>query len=77
MWSWTRVHVDLPDRPAPYVLAYVDLDDGPRIVLHVGPDTTIAVDDRVRLETRSDSGDLVGSVVPAPDNAERGRPNHG
>lgn len=35
IWSATVVRIDLPGHPAPRVLAYVDLDDGPRILAHV------------------------------------------
>ena len=35
IWSATVVRIDLPGHPAPRVLAYVDLDDGPRILARV------------------------------------------
>jgi uncharacterized OB-fold protein len=37
VWSSTLLRVPLPGRQPPYVLAYVDLDRGPRILAHVEP----------------------------------------
>jgi uncharacterized OB-fold protein len=34
-WSSTVVRIAIADRQAPYVVAYIDLDDGPRILAHV------------------------------------------
>jgi uncharacterized OB-fold protein len=68
VFSATTVHVSLPGRAAPYLLAYVDLDAGPRILVHVdsGPDTTAAPGDRVALVGRTSEGDpLVRTVTPA------------
>jgi len=35
VWSSTVVRVPVPGRTPPYVLAYVDLDEGPRVLAHV------------------------------------------
>ena len=35
VWSSTTVRIPVPGRTPPYVLAYIDLDDGPRILAHV------------------------------------------
>lgn len=35
VWSATVVRIDVPGHPAPRVLAYVDLNDGPRILAAV------------------------------------------
>lgn len=35
VWSITTIHVPSGEREAPYTLAYVDLDDGPRLLAHV------------------------------------------
>lgn len=35
VWSSTVVRVPVPGRTPPYGLAYVDLDDGPRVLAHV------------------------------------------
>lgn len=34
VFAATVVHIGLPGRPPPYGLAYVDLDEGPRILAH-------------------------------------------
>ena len=58
VWAVTGVHVPVQDRPIPYRLAYVDLDDGPRILAHiVDGDEPIAVGDRVTLTTITAAGD--------------------
>ena len=35
VWSSTVVRVPVPGRTPPYALAYVDLHDGPRVLVHV------------------------------------------
>src|SRR4051794_7622248 len=35
VWSSTVVHLDALGHEAPYALAYLDLDDGPRVLVHV------------------------------------------
>ncbi|MFC5061506.1 Zn-ribbon domain-containing OB-fold protein [Actinomycetospora atypica] len=44
VWSSTVVRIAVPGRTAPYVLAYVDLDDGPRVLAHVAPTADDAVE---------------------------------
>jgi uncharacterized OB-fold protein len=67
VWSTTTLHVAGPGRDAPYTLAYVDLDDGPRVLAHVDGGA-IAVGARVSLSGRTDHGDprvvaLVGAKL--------------
>lgn len=48
VFAATVLRVPVPGRTPPYALAYVDLDDGPRILAHVdGTDTALAPGDRV------------------------------
>jgi hypothetical protein len=56
VWSTTTIRVDSDEPRAPYTLAYVDLDDGPRLlaVVAAGP---VRVGARVRLTRASDRGD--------------------
>jgi uncharacterized OB-fold protein len=56
VWSTTTLHVASGGRSAPYTLAYVDLDDGPRVLAHVsgGP---LPVAARVRLAGTTAFGD--------------------
>lgn len=52
MWSATVVRIPVAGRTPPYALAYVDLDDGPRVLAHVvagNGDTAPSVGARVRL----------------------------
>ena len=57
VWSSTVVRVPVPGRTPPYALAYVDLDDGPRVLAHVtGPGVPIG--GRVRLTAPSPDGDV-------------------
>jgi uncharacterized protein len=68
VWAITSVHISVQERPTPYVLAYVDLDDGPRILAHVQTDPAAVplVGDRVVLAGLTPTGDpLVRPTSPA------------
>lgn len=59
VWSSTVLRVALPGREPPSVLAYVDLDEGPRILAHVSERTArLHVGERVQLTAPSSLGDL-------------------
>lgn len=59
VWSSTVVRIPVPGRTPPFTLAYVDLDDGPRVLAHVpGADTAPAVGGRARLIAPTGSDDL-------------------
>lgn len=62
VWSSTVVRVAVPGRTPPYGLAYVDLDDGPRVLAHVDPDdgdaTRLAPGTRVLLSGATPDGDV-------------------
>ncbi|MBC9734312.1 OB-fold domain-containing protein [Nocardioides sp. zg-578] len=63
VWSSTVVRIPVGDRTPPYALAYVDLDEGPRILAHVaGEPVAAAVGSTVRLVAPVD-GDVVVEVV--------------
>jgi uncharacterized protein len=64
LWSRTTLRVPVQERPVPYILAYVDLDEGPRVLAHVeaDPEHPPAVGARVRLSGTTPEGDL--SVAP-------------
>jgi uncharacterized OB-fold protein len=52
VWSATVVRIPTPGRTPPYGLAYVDLDDGPRVLAHIGGAHTaeaVPIGTRVRL----------------------------
>jgi uncharacterized protein len=67
VWSATVVRIPVPGRTPPYALAYVDLDEGPRVLAHVvGPDGAVRpapIGSRVRLLPASADGDLLVEVL--------------
>lgn len=59
VWSSTVVRIPVPGRTPPFALAYVDLDDGPRVLAHVpGAETSPVVGGRARLVAPTEVGDL-------------------
>lgn len=56
VWSSTTLHVATPVRRAPYALAYVDLDDGPRILAHA--DAAPPIGGAVVLDGTTADGDV-------------------
>ena len=64
VWSSTVVRVPVPGRTPPYAMAYVDLDDGPRVLAHVaGPPERLAVGARVTLRPQGQEGDVIVEEV--------------
>jgi uncharacterized protein len=55
VWAATVLHVAAGGRDAPTALAYVDLDDGPRVLLHLAEAAPIGA--RVRLSAPTAAGD--------------------
>ena len=67
VWSSTVVRIPVAGREPPVALAYVDLDDGPRVLVHapLAPDAP-AVGSRVVLVAPTAAGDpAVGAAVGA------------
>ena len=64
VWASTTVRIPIPGRTPPYRLAYVDLDEGPRVLAHVpGEDLVpLMVGSRVAVVSMSPEGDL--EVMP-------------
>lgn len=59
VWSATVVHVPIADQMPPYGLAYVDLDNGPRILAHtISTARPLAVGTRVRLVGTTGQSDM-------------------
>ncbi len=58
VWSSTVVRIPIPGREPPFGLAYVDLDDGPRILAHVQGNGDTAIPVRSRVSVTSKDGDL-------------------
>lgn len=63
VWSATVVRIPVPGREPPYALAYVDLDDGPRVLAHLPGDRAADVGSRVRLSPPSPDPDLHAEVI--------------
>jgi uncharacterized protein len=59
VWSCTILRVALPGRTPPFGLAYVDLEDGPRVLGHFPPGSDLRVHDVVVLDRVSEAGDLM------------------
>ena len=61
VFSSTVLHIPVPGRPPPTCLAYVDVDDGPRILAHVELGLGVAPlpGDQVFLAGRNSLGDPV------------------
>lgn len=60
MFSSTVLRIPVPGRTPPFTLAYVDVDDGPRILAHVdGPDEALVPESRVALSGWTELGDPV------------------
>lgn len=57
VWSATVVHVPVGDSVPPYGLAYVDLDDGPRLLCHTSRPEQLRAGAEVTLTEAN--GDLV------------------
>lgn len=63
VWSSTVVRIAVPGHTPPYSLAYVDLEDGPRVLAHVASEESAPIGALVRLTGSSDAGDLQVEVV--------------
>lgn len=66
VWSSATVHLRVGHRSPPFTLAYVDLDDGPRVLARLRPDVELACGVRVQI-VGTDEGDVV--VSPCQDDA--------
>lgn len=60
VWASTVVHIATTEMRPPYGLCYVDVDAGPR-VLAITEAVTLEVGTRVRLSTRSGTGELTAA----------------
>jgi hypothetical protein len=60
-WSSTVVAIPVGERRPPFGIAYLDLDDGPRVMVHLAEPAVLPLGARLRI-TGTDRGDLVASV---------------
>ncbi|SHL42635.1 hypothetical protein SAMN05443637_12832 [Pseudonocardia thermophila] len=61
-WSSTVVQIAVGGRKPPFALAYLDLDDGPRVLVHLAEPAVVPIGTRLRI-TGTDDGDLVAEVA--------------
>jgi uncharacterized OB-fold protein len=61
IWSATVVAIPVGERRPPFALAYLDLDDGPRLLVHLTTPGLPAIGARARI-TGTDAGDLVAAT---------------
>lgn len=61
VWSSTVVEIPVGTRKPPFGLAYVDLDDGPRVLVHLAEPAVLGPGARLRI-TGTDDGDLVAAT---------------
>ncbi|WP_168703174.1 Zn-ribbon domain-containing OB-fold protein [Gordonia paraffinivorans] len=63
VWSTTTVHLAIGNHQPPYGLAYVDLDDGPRVLALIGGgEPSLRIGDRVTLSSTTDDNLQVDGV---------------
>jgi uncharacterized protein len=67
VWSSTLVHIPVGRWKPPYALAYIDLDDGPRVLAHLQDPTTVRAGTRVHI-VGGDDGDLIVSAQQSLEN---------
>lgn len=56
VWAATTLHVPVQQRNVPYTLAYVDLADGPRLLVHLSE--RLPIGSQVMLTGTTASGDI-------------------
>jgi uncharacterized protein len=62
IWASTVVAIPVGNRKPPFALAYIDLDDGPRVLAHLALPESAPIGTRVTV-TAVESGDLVAEVA--------------
>ena len=60
VWSSTVVAIPVGTRRPPFGLAYVDLDDGPRVLVHLAEPAVLEPGARLEI-TGTDDGDLIAT----------------
>ncbi len=61
-WSSTVVAIPVGTRRPPFGLAYLDLDDGPRVLVHLAEPAVVSIGARLRV-TGVDDGDLSAALI--------------
>jgi uncharacterized OB-fold protein len=60
-WSSTVVAIPVGERRPPFGIAYLDLDDGPRVMVHLAEPAVLPLGSRLRI-TGTDRGDLLATT---------------
>lgn len=63
VWASTLVHIPVGRWTPPYAMAYLDLDDGPRVIAHLDQPKIEKAGTRVRIAGADESGDLVVQIA--------------
>jgi hypothetical protein len=61
VWSSTVVAIPVGQRKPPFGLAYLDLDDGPRLLVHLADPAVVPPGTRLRI-TGTEHGDLIAGA---------------
>ena len=62
VWASTLVQIPVGRWTPPYAMAYIDLDDGPRVIAHLAAPEVVKAGTRVRITGGDEAGDLLVSV---------------
>ncbi|WP_431937992.1 Zn-ribbon domain-containing OB-fold protein [Nocardia grenadensis] len=61
VWASTCLRVRVPGYPPPFAVAYLTLDDGPRILVHTPGDSPVPPGRRATVIAVSPAGDLIAT----------------
>lgn len=63
VWASTCLRVRVPGHQPPFAVAYLVLDEGPRILAHTGGDKPLPIGSRARVVDVTEDGDLVAEAI--------------
>lgn len=73
VFASTCLRVRVPGYKPPFAVAYLTLDDGPRVLTHTAGDVPLCPGTRAMVTSVSDEGDLVAEPSATPDQTEQRR----
>lgn len=65
VWASTIVEIPVGKWVPPYAMAYVDLDDGPRVIAHLSTPQVVPPGTRVQIDATTEGDDLFAVVAAA------------